>query len=192
MEQQQQSLRYAAAINLHQLDNISKQFNETKWELVALLQRLIAVTGQHDHMLKLRQRRSIPDTSRATSQAIAKLDMARNHIETSLQELARLATAASELQTLVMADVGNIHSNAALNAYSRQIPAEAFNYEYREYQKAAEIIAQQAQVFRSEAQVKRIQYTNCSASNYDKLLLTWKATPAKDDEMDNLADLMLS
>lgn len=211
MTQQTHSLRHLASIKLHQIDEIGTRSNTLRYEclysrvyqlipvprfeLTALLQRLITTTNQLEHMKRLRQRRSSSDPPRedkAVIQAQKKVELAQEQLESTMEELEQCSHVASQIQAQVSADIGNVRANPELELYSRHVDATTFNYEYKEYQKAAEIIAHSAGLLRNEVQVKRLQYSNCNFSDYDRLLTTWKATSAKDESMDDLADLMLS
>ena len=66
-----------------------------------------------------------------------------------------------------------------------------FNYEYREFQKAAKLVAQQAHAFRAEAQVKQLQFQHCPEKDYERLLVAWKIAPVADQDMDDLASMMI-
>lgn len=195
----QTSLRYAASLQLHQLDQLVGTFGRCRTEAVSILQRLITANTQRDHVARLRlaafKRPSSMARSgdRALMQAESRCSDTKAMLESTLDQMKSISTQVSQLASVIAQDVGQIHTNSALSAYSLHVSPEMFNYEYGELQKTAELIRQEAQVMNSEIQVKVLQYRNCEAAQYQRLLSTWNSSLAtKDQNMDDLADLMLS
>lgn len=194
-----QSLRYAASVQLHDLDRLVTEFNKARVEAVSVLQRLVTVQTQFEHVARLREaasRRSSTISSggdRALVHVQSRVDETRAMLEATLVEMTSISTQASALSKAIIQDVGQIHTNSRLTTYSLQVSQEQFNYEYGELQKAADIIRHQAHLLNSEIQVKAMQYQHCDSSQYKRLLTTWSAgLAAKDQDMDELADLMLT
>lgn len=196
----QSSLRYAASLQLHQLDQYVLEFGKCRTEAVSILQRLITAQTQRDHVTRLRiaaSRRTpmlyTSGNNRALLQVDSRVSENKQILESVLDQMSTTSSKANELSFAITQDFGQIHTNPVLSTYSHQISSELFNYEYSELQKAAELIRQQALLMSSEIQVKLLQYRNCDAAQYKRLLTTWSSNvTAIDQDMNDLADLMLS
>ena len=196
MSQTQQSLRYAASLQLHQLDSYVGSYHQARVELVSMLDRLITATTQYNTVLRLRQARRTTTASggdRALVLAEARVSETRLQLESTLDKMRSTASGVSTLSAMISQSIGQIGSDPTLSAYSSMVDSATFNDEYRELQRAADVIRQQDSTLKSDIQIKVMQYSHCATSEHRRLLATWNATlTAKDSDMDDLADMMLS
>lgn len=194
-----QSLRYVASLQLHQLDHLVSLFHRQRTELCDALSRLITIQGQLGAIdtrqsISLERNGSVSLGLRRTMESLATKQIdAKTQLENTLEEMNAISSNVNQLYATIASDIGNIDTNSELAEYSRTSDASTFNYEYRELQRAVDIIGEQAKLLSSEIRVKILQYNNCTVAEHRRLLTAWSSLPAsKDQEMDDLAAMMLS
>lgn len=191
-----QSLRYEASSRLHQMDYLTTQFVRNKVELSSMLARLITINTQ---LTAMNTRSEILEHRGALSSAFSKIRASQDErkrvaisdLASVLQTMNDIFASAGQLLATMSEFIGNIESNDVIQEYSQRIGPERFNEEYREWQRALDIVAQEVNLMSADLRVKTLQYKNCPENEYHKLHKAWSSTPER-QEMDNLAALMLS
>ncbi|CCG82248.1 protein of unknown function [Taphrina deformans PYCC 5710] len=194
-----QSLRYVASLQLHRLDHLVSLFHRQRTDLCDSLSKLITAEGQLE-VMEARQKSSIERNGsmsiglrRALESLMTRQGSLKTQVEDTLEEMNAISSNVNQLYATIASDLGNIDTNSELAEYSRASEASTFNYEYRELQRAVDIIGEQAKLLSSEIRVKILQYNNCPVVEHKRLLTAWSSLPAgKDQEMDDLASMMLS
>lgn len=183
------SLRHVLTLQLHELDIIVAKYKQYRVELICLLERHRNHYEQLQSMLRVKRHQSNSDVYVARAQQ--KLGLSKEQMNMILTGMSSLASDAHSLWTDALQFISLLNYDPGIGCNPLRNDDTAFKHEYKELQKAADVIHTHAKDLTGEVQIKKLQYTNCSNSDLHRLVVAWKAAnPTHDRGMEELAVLM--